>query len=151
MPGEPSTVRLYVMRAVYLLNFVLLGLDVWPGLLGHVGAWEPMRGVAFSFWAALATLSGLGLRYPVKMVPVLLLQFLYKSIWLLAVAVPNWSAVRSTDLAQAMAIGLVVDLIGIPWPYVLRSFGAARGDRWRSPAMSPERDPAGSGGSNTAA
>ncbi|MDH3569196.1 MAG: hypothetical protein OER89_03315 [Gemmatimonadota bacterium] len=110
-----------------------------------------MRGVAFSFWAALATLSVLGLRYPVKMVPVLLLQFLYKSIWLLGIAVPNWSTVRSTDLANAMVIGILVDVIAVPWPYVLHTFGAARGDRWRSAAISPENDPAQSTGSVTGA
>jgi hypothetical protein len=121
---------LSLMRIVYLLNFLLLGLDVWPSIVRHVGAWEPMRGVAFSFWAALATLSGLGLRYPVKMLPLLLLQFLYKLIWLFAVAVPNWSAVRATDLFNAMALGILVDLIAIPWPHVLATFCWMPGDRW---------------------
>ena len=79
MSDEVSTLRLYLMRLVYLLNFVLLGLDVWPGLINHVGAWDPVKGVAFSFWAALSVLSGLGLRYPLRMLPLLLLQLVYKS------------------------------------------------------------------------
>jgi hypothetical protein len=33
MPKPVSTLRLYAMRFVYLLNFVLLGLDVWPEVL----------------------------------------------------------------------------------------------------------------------
>jgi len=72
MSEETSTFRLYLMRLLYLLNFVLLGLDVWPGIINHVGAWDPVKGVAFSFWAALSALSGLGLRYPLKMLPLLL-------------------------------------------------------------------------------
>ena len=134
MSHEPSTLRLYLMRVLYLLNFVMLGLDVWPQIFGHMGPWESMRGVAFSFWAALSALSLLGLRYPLKMVPLLLLQFLYKSVWLLAVAAPNWPTVRPTDLANAMLIGIVLDLIAIPWPYVVRTLVIGGGDRWRPAA-----------------
>jgi hypothetical protein len=75
MSGEASIFRLYLLRLFVLLNFVLLRLDVWPAIINHKGAWDPMRGVALSFWASLSALSGLGLRYPVKMVPLLLLQF----------------------------------------------------------------------------
>jgi len=131
MSNEVSTFRLYLMRLLYLLNFVLLGLDVWPAIISHKGAWDPLHGVAFSFWAALSALSGLGLRYPLKMVPLLLLQFVYKAVWLVAVALPMWSVVRSTDLGHAMAIGVVVDLVCIPWPYVLAHYVKERGDRWR--------------------
>lgn len=131
MSEETSTFRLYLMRLLYLLNFVLLGLDVWPELIKHEGAWDPVRGVAFSFWAALSALSGLGLRYPLKMLPLLLLQLLYKSIWLIAVALPLRSAGVSTNLTRTMAIGVVVDLIVIPWPYVLATYVKKRGDRWR--------------------
>ena len=134
MPQDVSMLRLYVMRFVYLLNFVLLGLDVWPALFSHPGAWDPVKGVAFSFWAALSLLSGLGLRYPLKMVPLLLLQLLYKTLWLVAVALPMWSAVRSIDLTRAMVIGVVVDLPGIPWSYVLATYVKERGDRWRQQA-----------------
>jgi hypothetical protein len=76
-------------------------------------------------------LSGLGLRYPLRMLPLLLLQLFYKAVWLLAVALPMWSAVRSTGLTHAMAIGAIVDLVGIPWPYVLANYVKAHGDRWR--------------------
>jgi hypothetical protein len=132
MYEETSTFRLYLMRLLYLLNFVLLGSSVWPAIFNHVGAWDPVKGVAFSFWAALSALSALGLRYPLKMLPLLLLQLLYKSIWLIAVALPMWSAVHSTELAKAMVMGIPVDLIAIPWPYVLANYVKKRGDRWRS-------------------
>ena len=60
MSEQASMFRLYLMRLLYLLNFVLLGLQVWPAIINHVGAWDPVKGVAFSFWAALSVLSGLG-------------------------------------------------------------------------------------------
>jgi hypothetical protein len=88
-----------------------------------------VRGVAWSFWAALSALSILGLRYPLRMVPMLLLQMLYKTIWLLAVGLPlKFSA---TDLTKAMAVGLVFDLIAIPWSYVLVNYVKKPGDRWK--------------------
>jgi len=131
MANEVSTFRLYLMRFVYLLNFVLLGLDVWPAIIGHKGPWDPLHGVAFAFWAALSALSGLGIRYPLRMLPLLLMQLFYKAVWILAVALPMWSAVWPTDLGHAMVIGVFVDLIGIPWPYVLAHYVKVRGDRWK--------------------
>ncbi len=131
MPNEISTFRSVSNEIALPLNFVLLGLDVWPEIINHKGAWDPLHGIAFSFWAALSALSGLGVRYPLKMLPLLLLQLFYKAVWLLAVALPMWSAVRSSGLTHAMVIGVVVDLVGIPWPYVLANYVKERGDRWR--------------------
>ena len=129
--SDVSTFRLYLMRLLYLLTFVLLGSQVWPELINHEGPWDPVKGVAISFWAALSALSGLGLRYPLKMLPLLLLQLLYKSLWVIAVALPLWSAFRSIELTKVMAYGAVVDLIVIPWPYVLANYVKKPGDRWR--------------------
>ena len=131
MSEETSTLRLYVLRFLYLGNFVFLGLSVWPEIVNHAGAWDPVKGVAFGFWAALSALSGLGLRYPLKMLPVLLLQLLYKSIWVLAVALPQWSTLRSAELTRVMLIGAAVDLLVIPWPYVFAHYVKMRGERWR--------------------
>jgi hypothetical protein len=64
MSEEISMFRLYLMRVLYLLNFVLLGLDVWPAIIKHKGAWDAMHGVALSFWAALSALSGLEFDIP---------------------------------------------------------------------------------------
>ena len=129
--NETSLLRLYVMRVAYLLNFALLGRDVWPTLISHPGDWDPVKGVAFSFWAALSTLSVLGLRYPLQMVPLLLLQFTYKLIWLVAIASPNWSDVGSTGLGRAMSTGAVVDVVVIPWGYVVTNYVMKPGNRWR--------------------
>lgn len=131
MSEETSTFRLYLMRLAYLGNFVALGLSVWPEMISHTGAWDPVKGAAFSFWAALSVLSGLGIRYPLRMLPLLLLQLLYKSIWLVAVYLPLRSAGQSTGLTKVMALGVVMDLIVIPWPYVLVNYVKQRGDRWR--------------------
>lgn len=134
MSHEVSTVRLYLMRAMYLLNFVLLGFDIWSTIFNHTGEWESSKGAAYSLWAALSLLSGLGLRYPLQMLPLLLFQLIYKSIWLLVIALPDWSVYKSADLTQTMLVGVVLDLIVIPWPYVFAHYVAKRGDRWRRKA-----------------
>lgn len=131
MSQEVSTFRLYLMRALYLLNFVGLGLSVWPDLISREEMWDPVQGVAFSFWAALALLAGLGIRYPLQMLPLLLLQLSYKAIWLGAVALPLWSAGQSTELTRTFVTGVVIDLIVIPWPYVLANYVVKRGNEWK--------------------
>ena len=134
MTEEVSKFRLYLMRVLYLLNFVMLGLQVWPELINPDKPMAPLVGVAFSFWAALSTLSGLGIRYPLKMLPMLILQLFYKSVWLLAVALPLWSAGRldsASELTRIFVGGVVVDILVIPWPYVLSNYVKKPGDRWR--------------------
>lgn len=44
------------MRTGYLVNFALVGLGgAWPALVNHTGPWDPVRGAAFSLYAALST------------------------------------------------------------------------------------------------
>ena len=134
MSEEVSQFRLYLMRILYLLNFVMLGLQVWPELINPDKPMVPLVGVAFSFWAALSTLSGLGIRYPLKMLPMLILQLFYKSVWLLAVALPLWSAGHldsASELTRIFVGGVVVDIFVIPWPYVLANYVKKPGDRWK--------------------
>ena len=142
MSEETSTFRLYLLRFAYLANFAGLGLSVWPAIINHTGAWDPVKGVAFSFWAALSVLSGLGIRYPLKMLPLLLLQLFYKSIWLIAVYLPLSSAGQlPAGLTKAMVGGVVMDLIVIPWPYVVAGYVKQRGDQWRRPRLRNIRGP----------
>lgn len=90
-----------------------------------------MIGVAFSFWAALAGLSALGIRYPLAMLPVIFTQLFYKAFWLLAVFVPLQAVGRSSDLALGFLIGVALDIIVIPWPHVFAHYIKKPGDRWR--------------------
>jgi hypothetical protein len=119
------------MRCVYLLNAALVGSGVWVSFAQRQKPWDPVPGVAYSFWAALAVLSALGIRYPLAMLPVLLMQLVYKTVWLLAVYVPLRAAGRSTDLTQGFAIGIALDLVVIPWAYVFAHYVRMPGDRWR--------------------
>ena len=130
----PPLWRLYALRAGYLIIVVGLGIEIWPGILLRHGSWELMQGVVQCMLGALSLLAVLGLRYPLKMLPLLLFEIAWKVIWLSVVAFPLWRAGRmDADTAStAFACGLVVIFpIIIPWPYVLSTFAKARADRWR--------------------
>jgi len=131
MGEEVSRLRLYLMRAVYLLTFVGVGSQVWPGIIAHEKEWDPLAGVAFSFWGAYTVLMGLGIRYPLQMVPLLLLQLFYKSVWLLAVAPSLWSAGRSIGMIKMFAMVVLVDVLVIPWRYVFAQYFRKPSERWR--------------------
>jgi hypothetical protein len=137
--AEVSLLRLNVMRAVYLLIFLERSLRVLPALVAPATPLGPWDGVAYSFWGALALLAALGLKYPLQMVPVLLIQLVYKALWLLAVALPLWAAGApldplTTSFAWAMAIGVALDLIVIPWGWVYANYVRRPGDPWRRSA-----------------
>ena len=137
--AEVSTFRLYLMRAMYLLIFVGLGSEVWPGIIHHAKPWDLMHGVACSLLAALSALVALGIRYPLQMLPLLLFELLWKAIWLVAVALPLWSAHQldpdTMETVNACLMGVVLCPIVIPWPYVLANYVKKPGDRWRRVAQ----------------
>jgi len=130
MVEEVSLLRLYVMRGMYLLNCLLVGGGVWYEFLHRQHPWDAITGAAFSFWAALAGLSVLGIRYPLAMLPLLFMQLFYKTFWMFAVYLPLRAAGRSTDLTQGFLIAIVLDLVVIPWTYVYAHFWRKPGERW---------------------
>jgi hypothetical protein len=102
-------------------------MQVWTEIFTHKGSWEPLPAVAFSFWVAFFALAILGLIHPLKMIPLLLVQFSYKLIWLIIVAYPLWSANQlpepsAAGLTKANSTGIIPDLLIIPWPYVLKNY-----------------------------
>jgi hypothetical protein len=122
-----SKFRFYLLRFFYLINAIFLGFVTWTEIFTHKLNWEPLPGVAFSFWAAFATLAILGVLYPLKMIPLLLMQVTYKLIWLIIVAYPLWSANHllgspAQELAEINFKGVMVDILIIPWPYVLKNY-----------------------------
>lgn len=125
--------RLYLLRAGYLFLGGGLAAWKWPLFL-HPGGWAPMDGVVTCLLAGLSVVALLGLRYPVRMLPVLLFESVWKLIWLAAVALPAWTG-HHVDPAIRQLTGqcllVVVILAVIPWRYVLRRYVLARGDRWR--------------------
>jgi len=129
---EMALWRLYLLRAGYLLIAVGMGIQKVPAFLHHK-PWELMHGVVNSMLLALVLLSVLGLRYPLKMLPVLFWEVTWKATWLLAVALPAWQNhtmdADTWDTTFACLIS-VIFLFVMPWDYIWRNFVTARGDHW---------------------
>lgn len=127
-------IRLYLMRAAYLLIAIGMGIQVWPGIFHH-GDLELAHGVTRSMLGALTLLCLVGARYPVAMLPMLFFEFAWKSIWLLSFALPLWLGHRvdadTWDSIVACGLGVVVCLIAIPWVYTYKEYVLKTGDRWR--------------------
>ena len=79
---EISLFRLYALRAAYLLLAVGLAATVWPLIINHPPQWPLMNSVVCSLLAAVSVLAAIGIRYPLQMLPILLFELLWKSIWL---------------------------------------------------------------------
>lgn len=131
---EVSLLRLYAMRALYLLIAVGLAFDIWPQLIHQERALTLWHGVGVSLLTAMSVLAVLGIRYPLKMLPLLFFELAWKAIWLTAVALPLWSAHRiDADTAATIPeclMGIIVPIV-IPWRYAFATFLRAPGDRWR--------------------
>lgn len=129
---EVSLVRIYVLRATYLLLVVGLGAMIVPDLISH-----PVisRGVIPSLLGAVWLLALVGLKYPLEMLPLLMFEFAWKSIWTVAYGVPQWHSgqLPATFAADSFNIGLGVILMPlvIPWGYVYRHYVRQPGARWR--------------------
>jgi hypothetical protein len=121
------------MRVGYSVMVVGLAVTKWPELLDH-GGWELKEGTVVTMLVAMWVLALLGLRYPQRMLPILLFEVGWKLTWLGVVALPLWSDGDLTGATreQAAAVLWVVIVIAvIPWRYVVSEFVLARGERWR--------------------
>lgn len=128
------TRRLNVVRFGYAFMGVGIAIVKWPVLVQDARSLPVMEGVVACLLTAMSLLAFLGLRYPVRMLPILLLEVTWKVIWITAVAIPN---LVSDDLNAAASEVLfncsfvVVILAVIPWRYTWRRYVRTPGDAWR--------------------
>jgi hypothetical protein len=103
-----------------------LGMIVIPEVVKSIFSWPVEEPIAFgiigSVYMSFGLLSILGLRSPLKFVPVLLLQLCYKLIWFIGVILPLLVTAKFPSYAIPMAIIFVTyiigDLIAIPFSYI---------------------------------
>ncbi|UNK46104.1 hypothetical protein [Arthrobacter sulfonylureivorans] len=129
-----STRRLNVMRVGYAFMGVGLAIVKWPLFVQGVHSLPLMEGVVACVLTAMSLLAFLGLRYPVKMLPILLFEVAWKLIWFAAVALPlvlsdNLDAAAGELLFSCLFVIVIIAVI--PWGYSWRRYVSARGDAWR--------------------
>jgi hypothetical protein len=138
-PSEAPIVpiwQLNVLRLFYLLIGLVMGSMVWSQILFAGLDWPIMTSVAKSMLAGLALLCLLGLRYPLKMLPLLLYEMAWKTVWIGLIAYPAWS----NDRASPDMVGLfwecapvAVMYLIMPWRYIWHHYAKAPMDAWRGP------------------
>ncbi|MEO9870676.1 hypothetical protein [Ekhidna sp.] len=121
-----SKIRLYFMRGLFALNFLSLFFDNWNQILFPKEQLDVLTGVTISFWAAFSLLNLIGIRFPLKMIPVLLIQFIYKLAWIIGVYRPAYQNDVIDEYLQSFlwvcVAGVVLNLLIIPWKMVYNSY-----------------------------
>jgi hypothetical protein len=130
---DVSLVQLYVLRAGYFFFAADGFLKTLPLLIDH-GPTE--RGMILGMKGGLWIMGMIGFRYPLQMLPILIFEFVWKTIWLLAFGLPQWnSGVGSPRLSQDMMgiaiVPLSLCLLLMPWGHVWRRYVRQPAERWR--------------------
>ena len=120
-----SATRLNLLRAAYLVLVVGLGIFIWPTILDPSQPLASMSGVVVSMLGAMSALALLGLRHPLRMLPILLFEIGWKTIWLLRIALPSWldgrlDAATTERFYECIPVAIIAAII--PWGFVWRTF-----------------------------
>ena len=132
--GELSARRLNIMRLGFAFMGVGLALVKWPVLFQNVRSLPVFEGVVACLLTAMSLLAFLGLRYPVRMLPILLFEVIWKVLWISTVAVPHLVAGDMDAETRTLLVNcsLVVVIIAvIPWRYAWKRYVLTPGDAWR--------------------
>jgi hypothetical protein len=139
-PRPLPTYRVNLMRVGYLVMGVGLVIVRWPSVPG-ASSLPTFEGVVVTMLAAMSLLAFLGLRYPTKMLPILLFEAGWKLLWIGVVAVPHLVAgdmdVPTEELFSSV-LWVVIVLAVIPWDFVWRTYVTAPAERLRRPATTQQ-------------
>ena len=119
-------INIYLLRLLFVLVFLFVGYDSWTSILHHKGAWDHVRAAALCMWASYSLLSIIGVFYPLKMIPFVMFEILYKIVWLIIVAYPLWAAHRlAGSPAEEMTyafLWVVLPIVAMPWRYAFNAY-----------------------------
>jgi hypothetical protein len=123
---EVSTFRLHLLRAMYVFMFVGLAIVKWPAILNPPPGLSNEGSVVGSVLGAISLLALLGVRYPVRMLPLLFFEFLWKFIWVLGWGLPPLLTEQLTPEAEqtliSCLVGVVLVPLVMPWGYVFKQY-----------------------------
>ena len=132
--SELSILRIYLLRAMYVFMFVGLAIFKWPGILNPPPGISHTGTVVGSVLGAISLLALLGIRYPVKMLPLLFFELLWKVVWVLGWGLPLWLTQQLSPDSQETLINCLVGVVLVPlvmpWSYVFKQYVKAPGDSW---------------------
>jgi hypothetical protein len=123
--GVPR-INIYCLRILFALMFVFLSYDSWTHIFNHKGVWGVTDAVAWSVWGGYGMISWIGVLRPLKMLPLVLLEIVYKTIWLLVAAYPLWTnntlAGSPAEYTANVFIFVAIPIVIMPWRYFFRTY-----------------------------
>ena len=132
MDAIDSGIRWKWLKFMYLYTVISagmlgLGVVIAPDFMISMMGWPLQDPVVFGVFGSVYVAFGLtslfGLRFPLKFVPILLLQLSYKIIWFAGVALPlavkGQFPVHGYVFAAIFLSFIIGDLIAIPFGYLL--------------------------------
>jgi hypothetical protein len=131
--AQLSVRQLNLMRVGYLVMGVGLALTKWHLLVDHA-SWGLSEGSKNCLLIAMSVLALLGLRYPRRMLPILLFEVGWKLLWLGVVALPLWLDDRlegATRTQTGTILWVVIIIAVIPWRHVVADYVTAPTEPWR--------------------
>ncbi|MBV1777249.1 hypothetical protein KSF73_16125 [Burkholderiaceae bacterium DAT-1] len=130
-----SLFRLNCLRALYLFISIGFGAFLLPGILSpHAPSSPPTATVVDHMLLAFWLLSLLGIRYPLQMLPVLLWEIIWKTVWVALVAIPQWRSGHMEHFTEANLSWiplLVICYAAVPWRYVFTHYLLKASEPWR--------------------
>jgi hypothetical protein len=132
-PEQLALWQINLLRVGYLVMGVGLALVKWP-LLFHHQTWSLDEGTIECLLVAMSVLALIGVRHPVRMLPILLFEVAWKVLWLGVIALPLWvddklDGATRTQVGAVLWVGIIIAVI--PWRHVLTQYVGAPGDPWR--------------------
>lgn len=117
--------RITVLRILYLVIALALSSFVWSQLIFASADWPVITSIAKSMMAGMALLCVVGIRFPLAMLPILVFEMLWKTIWLAAIALPAWLGDRWTASIESVfieSVGVLVLYFILPWGHIRARF-----------------------------
>lgn len=123
--GVPS-INIFLLRLLFFLMFIFLTFESWQHIFQHTGQWKNSDAAAWCMWGSYSAISFIGIVRPLKMLPIVLFEIIYKVTWLLIVAYPLWV---KNELVGSPAEGMthvfiwvIFPIVAMPWRYLFKSY-----------------------------
>jgi hypothetical protein len=123
--GVPP-INIYLLRLLFTLMFLFLSYTSWKHIINHTGPWDPSNSAAWFMWASCAFIAVIGIRRPLRMLPIVLFEIIYKVAWLIVIAWPLYQRHELTGTpAETMANNfmlVILPIVAMPWRYFFRTY-----------------------------
>ena len=123
--GVPP-INIYLLKLLFTLMFFFLTYDSWSHIFHHTGHWDPANSAAWFMWGSCSVIAVIGIRRPLKMLPIVLFEIVYKTAWLIVVAYPLY---QRNELAGTPTEGMahnfmlvILPIVAMPWRYFFRTY-----------------------------